>query len=153
MSIPKELARHAHRLPFAPMRLARGLVPRGLVLLGAAWALAGCGATPREQVEAKLQQFAHATAQHDYKTLCTQVLAPSLISRLEAAGLTCPRAMQVFVGSVSNPTISVSHVVVKGSNATAVVLAGATGQTAALETVGLLQTSNGWRLATLASPR
>ena len=39
-----------------------------------------------------------------------------------------------------------------GCHASAVVLAGATGQTAALERLELIQTQNGWRLASLASP-
>jgi hypothetical protein len=133
------------------MRLARSR--QGLAGLALAGLLAGCGASAQQQVQAKLQQFAHATAQRDYKTLCTQVLAPSLVSRLQAAGVDCQRAMQVFAGSVSNPTISVSHVVVKGSHATAVVLASATGQTSSLQTLGLVQTSNGWRVAALGAPQ
>jgi len=33
-------------------------------------------------VQAKVEQFAHATASKDYATLCTQVLAPALVTRL-----------------------------------------------------------------------
>ena len=61
--------------------------------------------------------------------------------------------MKIFVDSVSNPTISVSRITVTGSHASAVVLAGATGQAAALERLELIQTQNGWRLASLASPK
>jgi hypothetical protein len=123
------------------------------VLLGIAYALVGCGASARDEVAAKIQQFAQATAKRDVATLCDQVLAPPLIARLTAAGLTCDQAMKIFVGSVQNPTISVSRVTVKGARASAVVLAGATGQRAALEKVELVQTKRGWRLASLASPQ
>lgn len=126
---------------------------RGVLLLCSAYALSGCGASERAQVQAKVQQFAHATASRNTRTLCRQVLAPVLVSRLTAAGLTCDQAMRIFVDSVTNPSITVSKVTVHGSKASAVVLAGATGQTAALETIELIQTQNGWRLVSLASPR
>jgi hypothetical protein len=129
------------------MRLERAIVA-GLC----AYALTGCGADARQQVEAKVQQFAHATAAGDYKALCTDVLAPSLIKHLTNAGLSCEQAMRVFVSSVSNPRISISKVTVHGSTASAVVLATATGQPASLESIRLVDTGNGWRLASLASP-
>jgi hypothetical protein len=125
---------------------------RGIVLLGAAWALSGCGATQRDEVQAKVQQFARATAAGDYVTLCQQVLAPSLIQRLQGADLSCQQAMRVFVRSVKNPTLSIAKITVQGQRASAVVLAAATGQRAALTTIQLIDTKQGWRLASLASP-
>jgi hypothetical protein len=59
----------------------------------------------------------------------------------------------VFVQSVQNPTLSVSKVSVKGKTAAVTVLASATGQTAALESIELIETKHGWRLESLASPR
>ncbi len=126
---------------------------RVILLLCSAYALAGCGASAHQQVEAKVQQFAHATANKDYAALCNEVLAPALVAHLTAAGLTCQQAMRIFVSSVQNPTISISKITVKGSTASAVVLAGATGQTAAIESIQLVDTKHGWRLASLASPR
>ncbi|MGI9184437.1 MAG: hypothetical protein ACR2GZ_05650 [Solirubrobacteraceae bacterium] len=125
---------------------------RVCVLLGIAYALVGCGASPRDDVRAKVQQFASATAKRDVAILCDQVLAPSLVARLTAAGLSCQQAMKLFVSSVQNPTLSVSRVTVKGASASAVVLTGATGQRAALEKIQLVQTKRGWRLVSLASP-
>jgi hypothetical protein len=124
-----------------------------LALLGVAYALSGCGASASEQVQAKLEQFAHAVALRDTGTLCHQVLAPDLVGHLNAAGLSCQQAMRTFVQSVSNPSLSVSRVHVKGASASAVVLARATGQPSSLESVQLTNTSNGWRLTSLASPR
>jgi hypothetical protein len=126
---------------------------RLIVLLGAAYAVTGCGATANEEVQAKLQQFAHAVAARDPTTLCRQVLAPTLVNRLTAAGLTCHQAMETFLASVTDPTMSVSKVHVTASTATAVVLTGARGQPAAIESVNLVNTAHGWRLTSLASPR
>lgn len=126
---------------------------RAIALLGAAYVLVGCGASAKDQVQAKVEQFAHATANHDYATLCSQVLAPDLVAHLTDAGLSCEQAMKVFVQSVQNPSLSVSKVSVKGKSASAIVLASATGQKAALESIELTQTKNGWRLESLASPR
>jgi hypothetical protein len=121
--------------------------------VGSSLALAGCGASPREEVQAKVEQFAHATAAKDYASLCSQVLAPALAAHLTAAGLSCDQAMRIFVDSVQNPTLSVSRVTVKGANASAIVLAGASGQRPALETIELIHTQHGWRLDSLASPQ
>ncbi|MGZ4168117.1 MAG: hypothetical protein ACXVRW_07200 [Solirubrobacteraceae bacterium] len=126
---------------------------RAIALLGVAYALAGCGASPSDEVQAKLQQFAHAVASRDTGTLCSQVLAPDLVGHLNAAGLSCQQAMRMFVNSVSDPSLSVSKVKVKGGSASAVVLARAKGQEASLESVQLTNTKSGWRLTSLASPR
>jgi hypothetical protein len=125
---------------------------RGIVLLGAAYALAGCGASQRDEVQAKVQQFARATAAGDTATLCQEVLAPSLLQRLAGADLSCRQAMKLFVQSVRNPTVSIARISVKGDRASAVVFAAATGQKASLESIQLIDTPHGWRLASLASP-
>ena len=125
---------------------------RGVALLCSAYVVVGCGVSAKDEVQAKVEQFAHATAGKDVHTLCTQVLVPALVSRLTAAGITCDRAMKIFVDSVSNPTISVSKITVHGQQASAVVLAAATGQTATVQRIQLTQTRNGWRLASLAAP-
>lgn len=126
--------------------------PRVIVLLGAAYALSGCGATAGQEVQAKLQQFAHAIAARNAVELCQQILAPSLVKRLDSAGLTCRQAMTTFVDGVQDPTLSVSRVSVTDNHAEAVVLTGARGQRAALESIGLVQTGGGWRLESLATP-
>jgi uncharacterized lipoprotein YajG len=128
------------------MWLARG----GLAVL-VACALSACGASSRAEVQAKLQQFVHATASGDYKTLCQQVLSQSLIARVAATGHTCQQAMQIFLQSVQDPTLSVGKVTVKGHNATAVTLTTARGQRATVASVKLVQTSNGWRVSALGA--
>jgi hypothetical protein len=124
-----------------------------LALLGVAYALSGCGASASDEVQAKLEQFAHAVASRDTGTLCRQVLAPDLVGHLDAAGISCRQAMKMFVESVTDPSLSVSKVHVKGGSASAVVLARAKGQQSSLESVQLTNTNDGWRLTSLASPR
>ena len=126
-----------------------------LAVIALAAGLGACGSSlsPADQVRAKVQQFATATAHQDAKTLCEQVLAPALVARITAAGLSCDQAMKVFVTSVSHPRITISKVAVHGRTASAVVLAGASGQTSALESVQLIRTQAGWRLTSLAAPR
>lgn len=124
-----------------------------ILIVGAAAALAGCGTSASQEVQAKLQQFAHAVSKHDARTICRQVLAPDLVSRFTEAGLTCQGAMATYFGSVTDPTISISKVRVKGKTAAADVLAGAQGQPSDLETVQLIDTAHGWRLQSLATPR
>jgi hypothetical protein len=81
------------------------------------------------------------------------VLAPALVGHLTAAGLSCEQAMATFVDSVEDPTISISRVSVTGRHASAIVLTAARGQSASLQTVGLIDTRQGWRLSSLAAPR
>ena len=127
---------------------------RALVTVAVIFGVVGCGSvSATDQVRAKVRQFAEATAARDPRVLCDQVLAPVLVSRITAAGLSCRQAMKVFVSSVSHPTLSISKVAVTGATASAVVLAAATGQTSALESVQLIRTPRGWRLVSLASPR
>lgn len=126
---------------------------RAIALLGAAYALAGCGASASDQVQAKVQQFAHAVAARDAPSLCQQVLAPALVAHLTAAGLSCQQAMRTFVTSVQDPTLSVGKVRVTGRTASAVVQTGARGQPSSVEAVELIDTAHGWRLTSLASPR
>jgi hypothetical protein len=128
----------------APIRMACALA---IVL-----ALAGCGTTPGDAVRTKVQQFASATRNHDYKTICTQVLAPDLTARLSTTGVTCEQAMQIALGSVRKPALSIGKVTVTGSTAAVIVLTVAQGQQASLSTIGLTRTGGGWRIASLQEP-
>jgi hypothetical protein len=60
--------------------------------------------------------------------------------------------MRIAFGSVQNPSISVGKVTISGRRATAIALSTAEGQQASLDTINLVKTSDGWRLASLASP-
>jgi ketosteroid isomerase-like protein len=118
-----------------------------LLALFAAGLLSGCGTSDSDQVRAKVEQFAKAVRAHDAKTLCQQVLAPSLTSRLVGEGLTCERGIQIFFASVQSPTLSVGRVSLNGNSASALVLAGARCQRLALAQLYLVKTSSGWRIS------
>src|SRR5579859_5522508 len=108
--------------------------------------LCGCGTSPTAAVRAKMQQFATASEQHDYSTICKQVLAPAVTAHLSATGVSCEQAWQLVLGKVVNPYLSIGRVSVKGSNATVMVLSVAQGQRSSLDAVGLIKTGAGWRI-------
>ena len=122
------------------------------VVLVAALTAGGCGASAPEQVAAKVRQFADAAKRRDYHTICDQVLAPALVSRLTGNGIACEQAMEVALGSVQEPTISVGKVTVNGDKATAITLSMARNQPSELDAIKLVQTDSGWRISALASP-
>ena len=122
-----------------------------LAMLGAL-TLCGCGSTPTAAVKAKMQQFATASEEHDYTTICTQVLAPALTAHLTATGVSCEQAWQLVLGKIAKPYLSIGQVSVKGSNATVMVLSVAQGQRSSLDAVGLIKTGAGWRIESLDEP-
>ena len=118
-----------------------------LVVLG----LSGCGTSDTTAVRDKMQQFATATADRDYATICHQVLAPDLTAHLAATGVTCEQAWQLALSAVKNPYMSVGKITVKGSSATAIVLSVAQNQRSSLNAIGLKKTGSGWRIESLAN--
>jgi hypothetical protein len=119
----------------------------------AAAALAGCGASAHDQVQSKVSQFLTAISAHDYRTLCTQVLSPSLLARLKNGGISCEQAMRISLSGVHDPILSVGRITVNGSTAQAITLSGARGQRGAFESINLIDTGHGWRISSLAAPR
>jgi len=122
------------------------------VLALAACSLAGCGASERDQVQAKVNQFATASAAKDYKTICGQVLAPVLLARFPQVGITCEHALHISLGAVQNPTLSIGRITVNGDHAAAITLTSARKQQGSLDAIELIKTSRGWRISSLASP-
>ncbi len=122
---------------------AFGVVLAATLALG----LAGCGSSESDQVHAKVKQFVHAVSAHDAKTVCDQVLAPSLLARFTQEGLTCQRGIQIFLASVRDPTLSVGRVDLNGNKASALVLTGARCQKLTLAQLFLVKTPSGWRIA------
>ncbi len=127
-------------------------VTAGIIVVSCAGVLAGCGSSSSDQVKAKVNQFVTAAANRQYATICTQVLAPALVTRLQEAGVSCTQAMQIAFGSVQNPTISIGRVTVSGNRASVLTLSSAKGQNASLDAIDLVKTAKGWRLSSLASP-
>jgi hypothetical protein len=129
------------------MRPARALA--SVVVL---CALGGCGGTDKDQVRAKVEQFARAAASKDYNTICSDVLAPVLLERLAAGGISCERAMRIGLGGVRSPSVSIGPITVSGSTASVITVSGAKGQEAALTAIKLVRTNAGWRVTSLGPP-
>jgi outer membrane murein-binding lipoprotein Lpp len=123
-----------------------------IVLVLTACALAGCGASAKDQVRAKVQQFAAAAKQKDYRTICDEVLAPALVAHLTANHIPCVDAMRLALGSVRNPTLSIGPVTVRGKAASVYTLTVAQGQQASLDVLHLIETGDGWRITSLNAP-
>ena len=115
-----------------------------LALMGV---LSGCGSRDPRQVRSKVEQFVQAVATRDATAVCEQVLAPSLTNLFAVQGLSCEQGVKIFLASVSNPTLSVGHVNVNGTRASATVLTGAHCQRLALAQLFLVKTSGGWRIS------
>jgi hypothetical protein len=172
VAVGKWLGSHTPEATLAGIRLGYALA-----LLGTAYALAACGAGPADAVNAKVEQFAHDVAKREPALLCQQVLAPSLVSQLTAAGISCDQAMTTFVDSVQGPAMRIGAVRVSGRSASAAVRTGtgtgsgtgtrtgsgaaassragtsAGGSQGSLGTLQLIETKAGWRLTSLVSPR
>jgi hypothetical protein len=116
--------------------------------------LSGCGggASQSSQVRAEVARLAQATASRQYRTLCEQILDPSLVAHLTRNGYSCPAAMRLALGDVHDPTISVGKVTVHGTRATAISDASARGQQASVVAIELRRTGDGWRITSLGSP-
>lgn len=126
---------------------------RRLALVAVLCVVTGCGddAPPdADQVRAALLQFGKATAAHDYRTMCTKLLAPNLLDKLRRVGLACERALEQGLGDVKSPQLSVGRVTVDGDTATAEVRTSAEGQAPSTDTVQLRRVDGSWRIASLA---
>ncbi len=119
------------------------------LVAAAALSLAACGSNPRDQVKSKVQELGQAAASHDYRRICDDVLAPALVLRLRAYGISCERAMRIAFTGVRNPAISIGSVTVSGSTASVITLSMAAGQRASLQTIELIKTARGWRISSL----
>jgi hypothetical protein len=129
--------------------------PLVAVLSALALALAGCGASDADQVHTTLEQFVHAVANRNAKPICDRVLAPQLVARLEGVGLSCDYAIEHFFFrcKLRGPTLTVGRVSVSADKAKALVFAGAEGQPGGIFALGLVKTSQGWRVATESAER
>jgi hypothetical protein len=120
-----------------------------ILVIFATGGLAGCGASAKDQVRAKVQQFADAAEHKDYGTICDQVLAPALVRHLTANHIPCEEALRFALGNVQHPTLSIGPVKVKGKAASVYTLSLAEGQQASLNVLQLIDTSDGWRISSL----
>ncbi len=116
-------------------------------------AIAACGKSqppsPQQQVRATLERFGRAVAARDYRTVCEQLLAPSLTERLLQIGLACETGLAKGFGLAQNPTLTVKSVRVSGGRASAVVHTTATNQSPSDDTIALVKLGSAWRISAL----
>lgn len=130
-------------------------LPLVLVAVAAAAALGSCGKggpSDQQQVRTTLQRFGQAVAARDYRTVCTQLLAPALTVQLTQIGLPCEQGLAKGFGQALNPTLTVRSVKVTGSRAAAVVHTTAANQPPSDDTLGLVKLGGGWRISALTPP-
>src|SRR5215203_5646371 len=121
-----------------------------LLALGAG--VCGCGGGPSdsERVHATVEAFGRATAAKDYQRLCDDLLAPKLVSEVEASGLPCEVALRQGLGEVKAPTLTIGRIDVSGDRATADVRSTAAGEAPSRDTLQLVRVEDdSWRIASL----
>src|SRR3954451_22456928 len=135
------------RLGFGvPMRLL--LVPRVL----AAVALAGCTSTGTSSTKFKgaaadvnkaVGDLQTAGRRKDAAKLCGQLLAGSLVKRLDSGGTTCKDEMDKAIADADEFTLRVRSISVHGSQATASIREGSGGPT---RDVTFVREANRWKI-------
>ena len=137
------------------LRPVRPPVAPAAAALAAAALVAGCGSGPSDEqlVARTVNAFARASAAHDYATLCSRILAPSLVSQVTQIGLPCEKALQRGLGNVRDPRVTVGAVQVTGDRASAEVRSSAEGETPSQDTVELVRVGGRWRISSSTTTR
>ena len=120
--------------------------------------LAGCGSAAQETsvdkftgderaVAQKIEDLQQAGDRRDPEKICTEILAKSLVTQLEAAGVTCEDEMKKAIEDADDYQLDVRDVTISGSTATAEVQRGDDGPT---ETMEFTREGNDWRATALS---
>jgi hypothetical protein len=110
------------------------------------------GPNDSEAVSRTLDDYAAATRDKDYQTICDRLYARDLVDRVRAAGLPCEVALETGLGARQNPQLSVLGVEVNGDQALARVRSSAVGEPVSTDLVRLVKEDGGWRIASLSEP-
>ena len=110
------------------------------------------GPNDSEAVRATLDDYAAATRDKDYQTICDNLYAKDLVDRVRAAGLPCEVALQTGLEDRQNPRLQVLGVEVNGDQALARVRSTAGGEVPSTDLVRLIREDGGWRVASLSEP-
>ena len=128
--------------------------PATLLACGAL-ALAACGGGSPKRSEADrvrdtLSAFGQASARHDYRRVCAELLAKPVIDSVRRAGLSCESAMKTALEGVQSPKLEVRQVTIKGDRASAKVHTTAANQPASDDTVALVKEGGDWKIGALS---
>ena len=114
---------------------------------------AAAGAPKRSEADGvrdTLSAFAQASAQHDYRRVCADLLAKPVIDSVRRAGLSCESAMKTALEGVQSPRLEVRKVTIKGNRASATVHSTAANQQASDDTVALVKEGERWKIGALS---
>ena len=123
----------------------------GIVVVAAVLALRP-GQNDSEAVSETLEQYAEATRDKDYQTICDDLYAEDLVERVRAAGLPCEVALRTGLEDRQNPRLEVLGVEVYGDQALARVRSTAGGEVPSTDLVRLVKEDGDWRVASLSEP-
>lgn len=125
------------------------------LLAAGALTLAACGGgspqrSDADRVRDTLGAFGEASAKHDYRRVCDELLAKAVIDTVRRAGVSCESAMKTALDGVQSPKLEVRQVTVKGDHADAKVHSTAANQPASDDTVALVKEGGEWKIGSLA---
>lgn len=132
--------------------MRRRLVTGGLALLAVAMvvlAIRSWTTDESDRARASVERFAAAVEGRDWPTICHRLLATELRDKLQAVDLPCERALQLGVGDVRAPRLTVENVVVVDDRARAAVRTDAAGQTPSADVLSLVKQGGAWRISAL----
>lgn len=111
------------------------------------------GPDSEKEVRATLTDYATATRQKDYQTLCDDIFARNIVDGLRSAALPCEVALRNSTfETLRNPQLTVLGVEVSGDQALARVRSVATGEQPSVDAVKLVKEDGDWKIASLAEP-
>ena len=110
------------------------------------------GPDENEAVAETLDNYAAATRDKDYQTICDDLYAEDLVERVRAAGLPCEVALRTGLEDRQNPRLQVLGVEVNGDQALARVRSTAGGEVPSTDLVRLVKEDGDWRVASLSEP-
>jgi hypothetical protein len=120
--------------------------------------LAGCGEAAQPSsvekfkgderaVAQKVEDLQQAGDRRDPEKICTEILAKTLVTQLEAAGVTCEDEMSKAIEDADDYQLDVRDVTISGTTATAEVQRGEDGPT---ETMEFTREGDEWRATALS---
>ncbi|MDP1846948.1 MAG: nuclear transport factor 2 family protein [Solirubrobacteraceae bacterium] len=110
------------------------------------------GPDDNEAVAETLDDYAAATRDKDYQTICDDLYAKDLVERVRAAGLPCEVALRTGLEDRQNPRLQVLGVEVNGDQALARVRSTAGGEVPSTDLVRLIKEDGDWRVISLSEP-
>jgi hypothetical protein len=127
--------------------------------VGGLLTLAGCSvgadeeprqaAGPPAEIAVVVQRLERATAQRDWKTVCTDLFTAA--ARERAGGADCARSLAEAAGQVRRPSIEIRAIQLRsGGRASVEVRTRAEGQQAAADVLELRSEDGEWRVEALA---